>query len=152
MAQKSHRGLICSFWCKHGKTLLSLTILELQAEQYQQGKHDPELHHAAPEVTLSARSGNSGGEAGQRETALLLSWNSAGSNHPEGTASSILLAAWEQKGEKYIFWSLLLLPTKERKHVLQSPLLVRVWIPRCNANSLFPEYCISKCLIFFFFF
>lgn len=42
------------------------------------------------------------------------------------------------KREKYIFWSLLLLPKKEQKHVLQSPLLVRVWIPRCNANSLFP--------------
>lgn len=93
MAQKSDHGLICSFCCKHADTSLSLTMLELQAEQCQQGKHDPELHRAAPEDTLSARSGKSEGEAGQTsETALLLSWNSAGSNHPEGTASSILLA------------------------------------------------------------
>lgn len=67
MARKSHHGLICSFSCKHADTSLPLTMLELQAEQCQQGKHDPELHRAAPEVTLSARSGKSGGEAGQSE-------------------------------------------------------------------------------------
>lgn len=65
VARISHHGLICSFCCKHADTSLSLTMLELQAKQCQQGKLDPELHRAAPEVTVSARSGKSGGEAGQ---------------------------------------------------------------------------------------
>lgn len=47
--------------------LLSLTILELQAEQCQ-GKHDPELHRAAPRVTLSAGFGKSEGEAEQSKS------------------------------------------------------------------------------------
>lgn len=102
-------------------------MLELQAEQCQQAKRDPELHRAAPQVTLPAK-GLGNQEVKQdkaSQTVLLLPWNSAGSNHPEGTAKLHPTQTESKKG-KYFSWTLLLLPTKEQKHVVYGPLLVRV--------------------------
>lgn len=105
MARKSHHGLICSFFF----------FANMPTRRFHSPCWSSRQSNASREnmiqsfIVLLQRILSLQGLASQEvkrdkasETAVLLSWNSAGSNHPEGTASSILLADWEQKGKIHI--------------------------------------------------